>query len=286
LFLIRYDEAADSASPPEIRVTSETAGEHQVAVITDPDAVYGVLSRPGDCLVVKALQRGAIRVEVAARTPRGSVKATVKLERLRNGGSAHGDASIEVEQTTTPSVAANSEFTLDDFEVIGHVARRGDVSVGANEWLAGPAAPSQIEGLSIRWPGKPDGLTLKYSVEVGGRGRGPVQTATLGQFTGTKGRSLPLAGLTLWLEGESASDYELTAEGLFLGSAPMRLRGDEISLRSPSGKEPLVGLKVGIERKSAASRGESRGKFGAPTSTSGVRVFRGRDQSNRNREAI
>jgi hypothetical protein len=175
---------------------------------------------------------------------------------------------------------------LDDFEVIGHVARRGDVSVGANEWLAGPAAPSQIEGLSIRWPGKPDGLTLKYSVEVGGKGRGAAQTATLGQFTGTKGRSLPLAGLTLWLEGESASDYELTAEGLFLGSAPMRLRGEEVSLRSPSGKEPLVGLKIGIERNSSASRGESRGKFRAPTSTSGVRVFRGRDQFKSDREAV
>jgi len=286
LFLIRYDEAADSASPPEIRVTSETAGEHQVAIITDPDAVYGVLSRPGDCLVVKALQRGAIRVEVAARTPRGSIKATVKLERLRNGGSAHADGSVDVEQTTTPGFTANSDFTLDDFEVMGHVARLGDVSVGANEWLAGPTAPSQIEGLSIHWPGKPDGLTLRYSVEVGGNGRSSRQPARLGQFSGTKGRSLPLVGLTLELEGESAPDYELAVEGLFLGSSPVRLRGEKVSLRSPGGMAPLVGLKIGIERNSAAAHGESRGNMRAPTLASGVRVFRGRDQSNRNRAAI
>lgn len=286
LFLIRYDEAADSASPPEIRVTSETAGEHQVAIITDPDAAYGVLSRPGDCLVVKALQRGAIRVEVAARTPRGSIKATVKLERLRNGGSAHGDGSTEVKQTTTPSVTTDPDFTLDDFEVIGHVARRGDVSVGANEWIAGPTAPSQIEGLSIHWPGKPDGLTLRYSVEVGGNGRSSPQTVRLGQFSGTKGRALPLVGLTLELDGEGAPDYELTVEGLFLGSSPVRLRGEKVSLRSPGGRAPLVGLKIGIERNSATTRGESRGNMQASTLASGVRVFRGRDQSKSDREAV
>jgi hypothetical protein len=282
LFIVRYDEAADTASPPAIRVTSETAGEHQVAIITDPDAVYGVLSRPGDCLAVKALQRGAIRVEVEAQTPRGSVKATVKLERLRNGGSAHADGFVEVEQKATPASTTDSDLTLDDFEIIGHVARLGDISVGANEWIAGPTAPSQIEGLSIHWPSKPDGLALRYSAEVGGKGRSTPQTARLGQFSGTKGRSLPLVGLVLELEGEDAPHYELTAEGLFLGSAPVRVRGEKVSLRSSTGREPLVGLKIGIERASA----ERRGKISAPISAGGVRVFRGRNQSNRNHEVV
>jgi hypothetical protein len=285
LFLVRYESAADAVSPPTVTVSSETAGEHQVSVITDPDAVYGVLSRPGDCLVLKALQRGVVRIEVAPQGDRGSADATVQVERLRHGESPQAGASAEVRQLNRPSSRIENETPAEGFEIVGHVARLGDVSTAANEWLAGPGAPSQIEGFSIFWPGKPDNATLSYSVEVGGRGGRSVQSAKLGQFAGTKGRALPLLGLTLALEGSGASDYELVAEGLFLGSAPVRMRGERVSLKSSTGREPLVGLKVGIERRVEMRRGASREQAKTSSSNSGVRVFRGRDQTGRGREA-
>jgi hypothetical protein len=286
LFLVRYEAAADTVSPPTVTVSSETAGEHQVAVITDPDVIYGVLSRPGDCLVLKALQRGVVRIEVAPQSERGSTDATVQVERLRNGKPPQDEVSHQVKrpdrvkQVSRAGLSDEDELPSDGLEIIGHVARRGDVSIKAGEWLAGPGAPSQIEGVSFFWPGKPDAVTLTYSVEMGGRGVRPTQSsAKLGQFAGTKGRAAPLLGLTLALEGAGASGYELVAEGLFLGSAPVRSRGETVSLKSPTGREPLVGLKVDIERKVAMRRGASRERASFSSSNSGVRVFRGQDQT-------
>ena len=181
LFLVRYEAAADTASPPTVTVSSETAGEHQVAVITDPDVIYGVLSRPGDCLVLKALQRGVVRIEVAPQSERGSTDATVQVERLLNGKPPQDEVSHQVKrpdrvkQVSRAGLSDEDELPSDGLEIIGHVARRGDVSIKAGEWLAGPGAPSQIEGVSFFWPGKPDAVTLTYSVEMGGRGVRPTR---------------------------------------------------------------------------------------------------------------
>ena len=161
------------------------------------------------------------------------------------------------------------------------MARLGDVTVGLNEWLGGPSAPSRIEGLAIHWPNKPADLSLKYDVEIGGRQR-QARSARDGKFAGTKGRALPIVGLTLALEGDDEPTHEMLVEATFLGAAPIKRRGSSISLRGPSGREPLVGLKLAFEL--MGSFGVQR-RQDTVTGPGRVRVFRGESQRD-GRQAV
>lgn len=304
LYLIRYESAADEAYPPSVSISSETAGDHQVAVITDPDAMYGLLTRPGDCLVVRAVERGVLRMEVAAARADGSVDAKVAVERLRNGEVAAGDAAPAPAKEPPPARSLASvleppareyprsrdlsrEEPLDPsgVEIMGHVARLGDVTVALGEWLAGPAAPSRIEGLAVSWPERPRDVALNYTVEIGGKARGETQSGTDGSFAGTRGRALPLVGVTLSLKGASSAAHELVVEGLFLGSPPVRQVGGTVTLRAPTGREPLVGLKVDLRVKRSGS-GTLRDQEGSEHLSNDVRVFSGRSTAARRRGAV
>ena len=114
---------------------------------------------------------------------------------------------------------------LSNFRVLGHVAGQGDVVVDANNWIAGPLAPSRIEGIAVQWPDKLPDLLLRYSVAVAGPRptMGPLLEA--GNFAGTRGRALPLVGATFELSGSAAHGQQLVVDSVFLGSPQLRAVG-------------------------------------------------------------
>jgi len=217
-------------------------------------------------------------VEVEPRHRNGSVAATVNIEPLLQG---NAPAAMPSARTRAPAQA-------EDLQILGHLAGIGDVYVRGKEWLAGPSAPSRIEGISLAWGNKPSGLDIAYSVKaaqplpISGRMVG------LGTFAGTRGRALALTGMVLELSGEEASNYRFAVEALFLGSPVMRVTGQRIVLSGPTGREPLVGLRVSLEETSNGEQEtdrQARAKpVGAPTGparpSGRVRVFRGRPKRN------
>jgi hypothetical protein len=174
---------------------------------------------------------------------------------------------------------------LDQIRILGHVAGIGDVVVAPDEWIAGPTAPSRIEGLSIDWP-QQSSLQLRYAVKSGTQTGKMVEA---GEFAGTRGRAMPLTGLILELSGVPSDPYQIAADAIFLNSPTMRVIGKRVVLSGPTGREPLVGLRLRLERietESAAAptksdratqRDVSPSKSGAKPASSGrVRVFRSR----------
>src|SRR5262249_26083663 len=158
-----------------------------------------------------------------------------------------------------------------------HVASIGDVVVNANEWLAGPAAPSRIEGISIEWPGKPEDVDIRYSVKTARPQTVSGRIVDLGSFAGTRGKAMPVGGLTLELSGTGASNIQFNVEAFFLGSPATRITGRQIVLAGQTGREPLVGLRVGLEEASAKSQTQRTLSGARPSRASnGVRVFRSR----------
>jgi hypothetical protein len=128
--------------------------------------------------------------------------------------------------------------------MLGHVAGVGDVVVSSNEWIAGPMTPTRIEGIAIRWQEKPKDVELRYAV------RSQNSTATmvdLETFAGTRGRALPITGIVLEMSGPGAEKHQFVAEAMFLSAPSLRAVGQRIVLAGPTGREPLVGLRIAIE---------------------------------------
>jgi hypothetical protein len=276
IFIIRYSAAEDEAYPPKVTVASAPGSDAAILPIVHPDEEGPVLWQPGAALVVQAVEPGRLLVEVSPTRPKGSAAATVKIETLNQGKPGVNVTLGDSDQI--PAAPVSMDLLTNDFRVLGHVAGRGDVFVAANEWIGGPAAPSRIEGLAVEWPNKPRDLSIRYAVSTAKPDATSNTPVDVGTFVGTRGRALALLGVTLELSGPRASSFELVAEAVFLGSPVTRGRGEKLSLAGPTGREPLVGFRLGIEPIAIAAPLKSDPQQPQPkppsTPAGRVRVFR------------
>jgi hypothetical protein len=288
LFILRYVSsnagvpAAQAAAAPSIKVSSHNAKD--VELIAWPGASANELLGPGDGVVLRVSRDTTIALEVIPSRAGGSVDAELHLEpvsRLAHGGfSRSNNVASAVGRVT-------AEMEVDGIEILAHVSRRGDVVIPAGEWICGPEYPMAIEGIEIRWPHRPRGLEITTNVSVSKNGLRNLPAAQTGTFAGTRGRAAPITGIELSLAGARARDFVLHSDALFLGSAVQSKRGRSISLSGPSGREPLVGLRLSIDGASSADAAQAASaasieelpKSRSNWSSGGrVRVFRGLKQ--------
>jgi hypothetical protein len=85
-------------------------------------------------------------------------------------------------------------------------------------------------------------LELRYAVKTAGQA-GPAKMVDLAGFAGTRGRAL----LVLEMSGGAALNCQFLAEALFLSSPILRAVDQRVVLSGPTGREPLVGLRVSIQ---------------------------------------
>jgi len=249
LFILRYISSDGRGGAPRI-VVRPSAGS-KVELITEDMAGFGIMSAPGEALVVRASEPGSLDVSIGA------------------GGSSHRHAHLVFERVTATlaavaAAAGNGHFAstgvsvrAPSIEILAHVARRGDVVVGGGEWISGPQFPLAIEGLQLLWPDRPTDVDLQIEAVHSVRGRRQsLGTAQAGAFIGTRGMAAPLTALALGLTGPLAARYSLQCEALFLGAQVQRRSGATVKLSGPTGLEPLVGLCLSIVPAAAASQVE------------------------------
>jgi len=277
LFLVRYAAAEDKGRPPIVRIVPEPASEQNITFVLHPDHREAVLWQPDACLVVRATTLGKLSIEVSPVKENGPVAATVRIEPLSQGQAT----SVPTQRSSLGDLSIGWE----DFRVLGHIASIGDVVVNAGEWLAGPSAPSRIEGISITWPSKSDDLEIRYSVKTARPQTGSERTMALGSFAGTRGKALPIVGLTLEMSGPDAANAQFTVEALFLGSPVMSASGKVIVLSGPTGREPLVGLRVGLQPDGTNAQPEPARSVTELVRPARVRVFRSRPRQEQQSKA-
>ena len=235
LFLVRYAAAKDKLRPPTVKVSADPASNKNISFFLNPDENEPVLSQPETCLVVRATTAGKLAVQVVPARKGGSTAATIRIESLNQSKAASSLAHPKRE---------GGAPNLNDIRILGHVTGIGDVVVGANEWLAGPEAPSRIEGLSLDWLEKPSDLEIRYAVETARPQPISGQAVELGTFAGTRGKAMPIVGVMLELSGRAAANLQFAVEAIFLGAPTKRLKGKRIVAAGPTGREPLVGLRL------------------------------------------
>lgn len=283
LFLVHYKSAGDEAAP-KVVVAAAPGHEERLQIFTHPDSDSPTLWEPNTSLVVQASEPASLQVEVIPAHPGGSRVAAVRIEPIRQG---QPHAGVSVKETVEKPID-QTPLNVEDIRVLGHVAGIGDVTVIPNQWVAGPSAPSRIEGIAIEWPRRPTGIELRYAVKSGAAQTPPGNAVSTGEFAGTRGRALPLTGIILELSGELSDKYQLSAEAIFLNSPVMRVVGKRVSLSGPTGREPVVGLRLNVEpieqrapvqatvREVPAARSSAVAPAAKPPSASRVRVFRSR----------
>jgi hypothetical protein len=251
LFLIKYESSGNTGSPPEVRIAAEQGSESTVELILSPDVNEAVLWSPGASLVARATGKSRLSVLVAAAEPLDSMTVRVQVIPLSDDpGRAKGHES--------------AQLNLSEFRVLGHVAGRGDVIVDSDNWVGGPLAPSRIEGIAVQWPDRPRDLVFRYAVTAGGPRPIPGRFVETGSFAGTRGHALPLVGATFEIDGPAASGYQLLVESIFLGSPQSRIVGRRVVLAGPTGREPLVGLRLRIEPQDQSKSVRQTGQASRP----------------------
>ncbi|KAA5602080.1 hypothetical protein [Blastochloris sulfoviridis] len=269
---------------PTVRVSTKDA---TTEIIFHPDVTDATLHAPGAAAVIHASAPTTLIIEVVPAVENGSEAASLKLDPLSIGREAQGQpaaprAAGKTARRSTPAPAAAEPVAQESvasppgtgaLKILGHVAGIGDVVVEADRWVAGPAAPSRIEGIKIDWPDRPADVTCRYAVKFA-KPRGATSAMTdAGEYAGSRKRALALVGVVLELSGPGAARYKFQTEALFLGSPVMKASGQRVVLGGPTGGEPLVGLRLAIQpAKAGAAAGAAKAAPESPRSPASAKV--------------
>lgn len=261
LFFINYKSAEDSVSPPRVIVAPAQGHEPRMEIILHPDATEPTLYKPNSGLVVRINTPATLQVQVRPTRPGGSQSAIVRVEQIQAG---------RVPDAAGSDTGMGPHVATEGLKVLGHVAGRGDIIVGPNAWIAGPAAPSRVEGVALEWPDKPLSVDIRYAVQLANGQTGSGRMVPLGTYAGTRGRALPLTGVVLEMSG--TDELRFVAEAGFLNAPTLRAVGRRVVLSGPTSREPLVGIRIGIERNAPAEVAATPATPRKPSPR--VRVFR------------
>lgn len=250
LFLVNYRSAEDPSAPPRVSVAPVPGYERFLEILLHPDAREPVLKEPNTALVVRVNSPAKLKVQVLPKNPGGSRAAMVRIEPVHYYTGAPASSVSVTAVPAAEKIDTRPALDLGALKLRGHVAGIGDVAVGANAWIAGPSAPSRIEGIALEWPTKPPELDIRYAVQFPNAQPGSGRIVPLGTFAGTRGRALPLTGVVLEMSGDE--NLQFVAEAVFLSAPTLRAAGKRVVLSGPTGREPLVGLRLTVEPIAAA----------------------------------
>lgn len=92
---------------------------------------------------------------------------------------------------------------------------------------------------------------------------------------------MPIVSVMFELSGPGSADYQFAAEAIFLGAPAKRITGKRVVVSGPTGREPLVGLRLSVDNAATAARPQKKPAASKPARSEGrVRVFRSRLRQN------
>ena len=265
LYVLRYVGSVDSRTAPSAVVRTADNEGTSITVVGAPGIEINALPAPGSSVVLVVKARGSISIALQALPGSNNLDAKFSLDLVAVARETASVAEIRTrtaESGGVPSMASGAPVPLD---IYAHVSRRGDIRPDAEGWIAGPTSPSAIEGLEIK--SRLDVVAVAAQYLNATSASTWSAWLTPGSFIGTRQRAIPLTGLRLKLVGTEASRFEISGEGLFLGSPKLICRGGEVELAVAGGLDPLVGLRIAVNERVKKTEA-------TPSKPSRVRVFR------------
>ncbi len=255
LYVLRYLGGADPRSAPAAIVKLPATESADADIITAPGLDTGEMPGPGSNVVILVRRSGPIEVVVEASDRNQSLEARFSLDllapalvKMRPEAESRTRLSSNMLPKATVSTAEAGQSGL--IALFAHVARRGDIAADEEGWVAGPNAPSAIEGIEVACSRTDLGIAVQYR-NVSNPNRWS-DWQSPGRFVGTRQKASPLTGLRLKVVGAASQGFELEGEALFLGSPTLLGRGHDLEFVSAGGLDPLVGLKLRLVQLSTA----------------------------------
>ncbi len=271
LYVLRYLGGANPRSAPAATVKLPATDSAEADIITAPGLDTGEMPGPGSNVVLVVRKSGPIEVVVEASGGNDSLDARFSLDLLapalpKGRPEAAERTRVKLGAMAKPDVSGAGSGQPGLIELFAHVARRGDIAADEEGWVAGPNAPSAIEGIEVSCSRTDLGVAIQYKNLSNANRWSEWQPP--GGFVGTRQKASPLTGVRFKIVGAASQNYELDGEALFLGSPIQLGRGQDLEFVSAGGLDPLVGLKLRLVQFSKAEAIPDARK--APR----VRVFR------------
>lgn len=246
MFALRYAATAVSHSAPRVIVSVDPDNAQVVKTLFSPNAVAGVLRQPGDLCVITAESDALVLITILGESCDRPDAVTLELDRLDREVPALAAPVRRPAIAVSPDVAAQNDEDAGGravpLRLAGHVERRGDLFVGAGEWLGDPNGTARVEGFSLQWPKRPANVDIAYGCALLGLGRMP--DVIVGEYVGTRMKGRAVNGVTFSLIGQDAEKYALVVEARFSDGTHFGPTLAPVDLRGPTGREHLVALRL------------------------------------------
>ncbi|TXN07164.1 hypothetical protein FV222_03095 [Methylobacterium sp. WL103] len=241
LYLLRYVSADDLRYPPRVLVAADPDQSDGLSIQPMPGRAHNLLRKPGEVLI--ATVEGEARLLVSTLREAAGISDTIviKVDRLDVAETARTPEVRSILAGPNPPVPLPARA----LRLGAHIERVGDIIVDSPDWIGSETSRARIEGLSLFWPNRPEGIDIEYSVSLLGRGRMP-NTLT-GGFVGSRGQGRAINGIFMNLVGLRIGEYRLIAEAVFSDGTRTSSREGGVQLFGPTGREYLVGLSVKLE---------------------------------------
>lgn len=264
MYIVRY--ASNLPQGQEVCITLQQAplGKGSVDFFPAEGVSRNTLAKLGDCVIVRVKgDIGALLVTEYHLAAVGVRTVNLRVDRIDTSAAIISDAKLAQPQmaaatpaplpgnASAPNGAFNTQAATNGAATLrleGHIERRGDITVQGG-WLGSPNSMQRLEGFTIHWPNKPEGVDLAYSCQV----QGARQPAALsGNYIGTRRRASPITAITFGLIGPKQKNFQLDGQVVFSGTPQKTIQnGQEIS--GPTGQEHLVAILVSVSPKLEAN---------------------------------
>ena len=247
LYVLRYLGGANPRSAPAATVKLPATDSAEADIITAPGLDTGEMPGPGSNVVLVVRKSGPLEGGVEASGGNDSLDARFSLDLLapalpKGRPEAAERTRVKLGAMAKPDVSGAGSGQPGLIELFAHVARRGDIAADEEGWVAGPNAPSAIEGIEVSCSRTDLGVAIQYKNLSNANRWSEWQPP--GGFVGTRQKASPLTGVRFKIVGAASPNYELDGEALFLGSPIQLGRGQDLEFVSAGGLDPLVGLKL------------------------------------------
>ena len=219
LYVLRYPGGANPRSAPAATVKLPATDSAEADIITAPGLDTGEMPGPGSNVVLVVRKSGPIEVVVEASGGNDSLDARFSLDLLapalpKGRPEAAERTRVKLGAMAKPDVSGAGSGQPGLIELFAHVARRGDIAADEEGWVAGPNAPSAIEGIEVSCSRTDLGVAIQYKNLSNANRWSEWQPP--GGFVGTRQKASPLTGVRFKIVGAASQTMSSTVKRCFL----------------------------------------------------------------------